>query len=64
MGRGRLNRLFAVAANTFRETVRERVLYNLAFFAILMTLSGLLLGQLSIRQIKDHLASRQIPVRR
>jgi ABC-type transport system involved in multi-copper enzyme maturation permease subunit len=30
--------------------VRERVLYNLVFFAILMTLSGLLLGQLSIRQ--------------
>jgi len=46
-----------VASNTFRETVRERVLYNLVFFAILMTLSGLLLGQLSVRQdekiIKD-----------
>lgn len=39
-----------MAANTYRETVRERVLYNLVFFAILMTLSGLLLGQLSIRQ--------------
>jgi ABC-type transport system involved in multi-copper enzyme maturation permease subunit len=54
---GRLSRLRAVAAHTFRETVRERVLYNLVFFAILMTLSGLLLGQLSIRQdekiIKD-----------
>ena len=52
-----LSRLLAVASNTFRETVRERVLYNLVFFAILMTLSGLLLGQLSIRQdekiIKD-----------
>ncbi|HWW92178.1 MAG TPA: ABC transporter permease [Vicinamibacteria bacterium] len=52
-----MNRLLAVAANTFRETVRERVLYNLVFFAILMTLSGLLLGELSIRQdekiIKD-----------
>jgi ABC-type transport system involved in multi-copper enzyme maturation permease subunit len=45
-----LSRLLAVAANTFRETVRERVLYNLVFFAIVMTLSGLLLGQLSIRQ--------------
>jgi ABC-type transport system involved in multi-copper enzyme maturation permease subunit len=47
----------AVAANTFRETVRERVLYNLVFFALLMTASGLLVGQLSIRQdekiIKD-----------
>lgn len=49
MGRG-LSRLVAVAANTFRETVRERVLYNLVVFAVLMTLSGLLLGQLSIRQ--------------
>jgi ABC-type transport system involved in multi-copper enzyme maturation permease subunit len=45
-----LSRLGAVAANTFRETVRERVLYNLVFFAVLMTLAGLLLGQLSIRQ--------------
>jgi ABC-type transport system involved in multi-copper enzyme maturation permease subunit len=52
-----LNRVAAVTFNTFRETVRERVLYNLVFFAILMTLSGMLLGQLSIRQdekiIKD-----------
>ena len=47
---GALSRLIAVAANTFRETVRERVLYNLVFFAIAMILSGLLLGQLSIRQ--------------
>jgi ABC-type transport system involved in multi-copper enzyme maturation permease subunit len=52
-----LSRILAVAANTFRETVRERVLYNLVFFALIMTASGLLLGQLSIRQdekvIKD-----------
>jgi Cu-processing system permease protein len=47
---GGLSRVLAVAGNTFRETVRERVLYNLVVFAILMTLSGLLLGQLSIRQ--------------
>ena len=54
---GGLSRMLAVASNTFRETVRERVLYNLVFFAIVMTLSGLLLGQLSVRQdekiIKD-----------
>jgi len=52
-----MRRVGAVAFNTYRETVRERVLYNLVFFAILMTLSGVLLGQLSIRQdekiIKD-----------
>lgn len=46
----RLSRIVAVAANTHREAVRERVLYNLVFFAIVMMLSGLLLGQLSIRQ--------------
>jgi ABC-type transport system involved in multi-copper enzyme maturation permease subunit len=52
-----MSRIAAVAFNTYRETVRERVLYNLVFFAILMTLSGLLLRDLSIRQdfkiIKD-----------
>ena len=52
-----MKRIATVAFNTYRETVRERVLYNLVFFAILMTLAGLLLGQLSIRQdekiIKD-----------
>jgi len=57
MGQRGLKRVVAVAANAFRESVRERVLYNLAFFAVIMTLSGLLLGQLSIRQdtkiIKD-----------
>jgi len=55
----------AAAANTYRETVRERVLLNLVFFAILMTLSGLLLRELSIRQdekvIKDiGLASMEL----
>jgi ABC-type transport system involved in multi-copper enzyme maturation permease subunit len=45
-----MSRLLAVAANTFRETVRERVLYNLVLFAVIMTLCGLLVGQLSIRQ--------------
>jgi ABC-type transport system involved in multi-copper enzyme maturation permease subunit len=50
MGAAGLKRVLAVAANTYRETVRERVLYNLVFFAILMTLCGLLIGELSIRQ--------------
>ena len=57
MGSGRLRRVAAVAANTFRESVRERVFYNLLVFAMLMILSGLLLARLSIRQhekiIKD-----------
>ncbi len=45
-----LSRIVAVAANTFRESVRERVLYNLVVFAVLMTFSSLVLGELSIRQ--------------
>lgn len=57
MRSGSLARVRAVAANAFRESVRERVLYNLVFFAILMMLSGLLLREMSIRQdqkiIKD-----------
>ena len=52
-----MSRILAVAANTYRETVRERVLYNLVFFALLMTVSGLVMKQLSLRQderiIKD-----------
>ncbi len=57
MDHGRLRRVAAVAANTFRETVRERVLYNLLVFALLMTVAGLVLRDLSVRQdtkiIKD-----------
>jgi len=62
---GGMRRIAVVAANTFRETVRERVLYSLALFAFLMTLSGLLLNPLSLRQdekiVKDiGLASMEL----
>lgn len=38
----------AVAINTFREAVRDRVLYNLIFFALLMIAAAILVGQISI----------------
>jgi ABC-type transport system involved in multi-copper enzyme maturation permease subunit len=38
----------AVAVNTFREAVRDRVLYNLIFFALLMIGAAVLVGQISI----------------
>ena len=38
----------AVALNTFREAVRDRVLYNLIFFALLMMGAAILVGQISI----------------
>jgi ABC-type transport system involved in multi-copper enzyme maturation permease subunit len=37
-----------VAVNTFREAVRDRVLYNLIFFALLMMGTAILVGQISI----------------
>jgi ABC-type transport system involved in multi-copper enzyme maturation permease subunit len=43
-----LNRVSAISFNTFREAVRDRVLYNLIFFALLMVASALLFGQISI----------------
>ena len=37
-----------IAFNTFREAVRDRVLYNLLIFAVLLAASGLLFGEISI----------------
>jgi ABC-type transport system involved in multi-copper enzyme maturation permease subunit len=37
-----------VALNTFREAVRDRVLYNLVFFALTMIAASILVGQVSI----------------
>jgi ABC-type transport system involved in multi-copper enzyme maturation permease subunit len=46
-----------IAVNAFRESVRDKVLYNLVFFAILMIGASLLIGQLTagqdIKIIKD-----------
>src|SRR3954454_24544354 len=41
-------RLRAIAFNTFREAVRDRILYNLVFFALLLVATAPLLGQISI----------------
>src|SRR5215467_15252186 len=47
----------AVAANTFREAVRDRVLYNLVFFALLMMGAAILVGQISIDIEQDVIIS-------
>jgi ABC-type transport system involved in multi-copper enzyme maturation permease subunit len=47
----------AVALNTFREAVRDRVLYNLVFFALLMIAAAILVGQISIGIEKIVIAS-------
>jgi len=41
-------RILHIAANTFREAVRDRVLFNLIAFALLMSGAAILVGQISI----------------
>jgi ABC-type transport system involved in multi-copper enzyme maturation permease subunit len=43
-----MRRAGVVALNTFREAVRDRVLYNLVFFALLMMAAAIFVGQISI----------------
>jgi ABC-type transport system involved in multi-copper enzyme maturation permease subunit len=43
-----MSNIWTVARNTFREAVRDRVLYNLVFFALLMMGTAILVGQVSI----------------
>jgi ABC-type transport system involved in multi-copper enzyme maturation permease subunit len=43
-----LHRVLAIARNTYRETVRDKVLYNLILFALIMILSSILLGKLTL----------------
>jgi len=43
-----IGRLSAIAWNTFREAVRDRVLYNLILFALLMVGASVLFGQISV----------------
>jgi ABC-type transport system involved in multi-copper enzyme maturation permease subunit len=43
-----MKRAGIVALNTFREAVRDRVLYSLVFFALLMMAAAVVVGQISI----------------
>ena len=44
---GRLWRVTAIARNAFREAVRDRVLYNLVLFVLLLTGASVFIGELS-----------------
>jgi ABC-type transport system involved in multi-copper enzyme maturation permease subunit len=43
----RLWRITAIARNAFREAVRDRVLYNLVLFVLLLTAASIFIGELS-----------------
>ncbi|HQX56595.1 MAG TPA: ABC transporter permease subunit [Pyrinomonadaceae bacterium] len=47
---GFLPRVLAIAKNAFREAVRDRILYNLILFVLLITASAIFLGELTAGQ--------------
>ncbi len=42
-----MNAIWALAKNTFRETVRDKILYTIAFFGVLLILSSKLMAGIS-----------------
>ncbi len=46
-GYGSLGRISAIARNAFREALRDRVLYNLVLFVLLLTGAAIFIGELS-----------------
>ena len=45
-----MNKILTISRNTFRESVRDRVLYNLIVFVLLITISAVFLGELTAGQ--------------
>ena len=45
-----LNTIFVIAKNTFREAIRDRVLYNLVVFVLIITASAIFLSELTAGQ--------------
>ena len=47
MSSSTFRKIFAIAKNAFREAVRDRILYNLILFVLLITISAVFLGELT-----------------
>lgn len=45
-----MKRILVIARNTFREAVRDRVLYNVVVFVLMITASAIFLGELTAGQ--------------
>lgn len=43
-----MNKIIAIARNTFREAIRDKILYAILFFCMFLLLSSLILGELSL----------------
>jgi ABC-type transport system involved in multi-copper enzyme maturation permease subunit len=46
----RVLKIIAIALNTFRESVRDRVLYNLVIFVLLLVISSVVMGRIAFGQ--------------
>ncbi|MCI0621971.1 MAG: ABC transporter permease [Acidobacteria bacterium] len=46
-------KVFHIAQNTFKECVRDKILYNLVIFAVLIIVSSLILGTITIGDVKQ-----------
>ena len=58
-----LGRILTIARNAFREAVRDRVLYNLVIFVLLLIGGAIFLGELSDEESAD-LSQRRMLVER
>lgn len=43
-------KIAAIALNTFRESVRDRVLYNLVLFVLLLVIASIVMGRIAVGQ--------------
>src|SRR5687767_5097877 len=49
-------KIWAIAINTFRESVRDRVLYNLILFVLILVFASVFVSELSIDQESKFIA--------
>jgi ABC-type transport system involved in multi-copper enzyme maturation permease subunit len=43
-------KIISIALNTFRESVRDRVLYNLVLFVLLLIVASVVMGRIAVGQ--------------
>jgi ABC-type transport system involved in multi-copper enzyme maturation permease subunit len=57
MRRGGMNKIGVIALNTFRESVRDRVLYNLVLFVLILVGASIFISELSVNQETKFIAT-------
>ena len=55
--KSRVNKIAVIALNTFRESVRDRVLYNLILFVLILVCASVFISELSINQETKFIAT-------